>query len=72
VSENGDLPPDYTLVGQIKENHKVSAATLGKVGAVAVGPGPDGEETVPREPLMIISVQPTEGCLATGSPYQCN
>ena len=72
VSANGDLPPDYTLVGQIKENHKVSAATLEKIGAVAVGPGPNGEESVPREPVTIISVQPTEGCLATGSPYQCN
>ena len=72
VSANGELPPDYTLVGQIKENHKPSLRTLDKIGAMAVGPGPTGEESVPQEPITIESTQATEGCLASGSMYQCN
>ena len=72
VSVNGDLPPDYTLVGQIKENHKPSLKTLETIGAVAVGPSPTGEVSVPQEPIMIVSVLATEGCLATGAfTYKC-
>jgi len=72
VSVNGDLPSDYTLVGEIKENHKPSFKTLETIGAVAVGPSPTGEVSVPQEPIMIVSVLATEGCLATGAfTYKC-
>ena len=63
VSVNGDLPPDYTLVGQIMENQgtsqirKVSEATLEKIGAVAVGPGPTGEVSAPQDQITIMSIR---------------
>jgi len=63
VSANGDLSPDYTLLGRIKEKHGPSEATLDKLGAVPVGPGPDGEVSVPQEEIRIVSVTVTVGCL---------
>ncbi len=69
VSANGALPPDYTLVGEIMENQgvapirEVSEATLEKIEAVAVGPGPNGEVSAPQEQITILSVQ--EGTGAT-------
>jgi cyclophilin family peptidyl-prolyl cis-trans isomerase len=72
VSANGDLPPDYTLVGQIKGNHKPSFKTLENVGAVAVGPGLHGEMSAPQDQITIASVLATEGCKATGAfTYKC-
>ena len=82
VSANGDLPPDYTLVGEIMGNQGVSSstftlvavdrsrkeseATLEKIGAVAVGPDPNGEVSAPQEQITIMSVQEGTGGVNCG------
>ena len=72
VSANGALPPDYTLVGQIKANHKPSFKTLENIGAVAVGSGLHGEMSAPQDQITIVSLLATEGCKATGAfTYKC-
>ena len=40
ASANRDLPPDSTLLGQVKKNHKGSESTFEKIGAVAVARAP--------------------------------
>lgn len=65
------LPPDFTLFGQLKDEHKPSVATLEKIEAVPVAEGSDGEGSVPQEEIKIISVTVgakfDDGCSATWS-----
>lgn len=69
---DGDLPPDYTVFGHLKIDHKPSERTLDKIATAAVGPGPDGEMTMPQEPIEIREVKVTEGCLPSMGIYQGN
>jgi peptidylprolyl isomerase len=66
---DGDLPPDYTVFGHLKADHKPSERTLEKIAAATVGPGADGELTVPQNPIEIREVKVTEGCLPGMSHY---
>ena len=65
------LPPDFTLFGQLKDEHKPSVATLEKIEAVPVAAGSDGEGSVPQEEIKILSVTVgakfDDGCSATWS-----
>ena len=63
------LPPDYTIFGHLKADHKPSERTLEKIAAATVGPGADGELTVPQNPIEIWEVKVTEGCLPGMSVY---
>ncbi len=65
------LAPDFTLFGQLKDDHKPSVATLAKIEAVPVAEGSDGEGSVPQEEIKILSVTVgakfDDGCSATWS-----
>lgn len=65
------LPPDFTLFGQLKDEHKPSVATLEKIEAVPVAEASDGEGSVPQEEIKILSVTVgakfDDGCSATWS-----
>ena len=65
------LAPDFTLFGQLKENHKPSMDTLAKIEAVPVGTASDGEGSAPQQEITISSVTVgysfDDGCSATWS-----
>ncbi len=65
------LSPDFTLFGQLKEDHKPSLDTLAKIEAVPVGGGSDGETSVPQQEVTILSVTVgasfDDGCSASWS-----
>ena len=65
------LAPDFTLFGQLKEDHKPSLDTLAKIEAVPVGASTDGEGSAPQEEITISSVTVgykfDDGCSASWS-----
>lgn len=69
VSASGDLAADYTLLGEIKKNHKVSQRTLENLESVELGPDANGEITVPLEGISILSITVAEGCLPGQGRY---
>ena len=62
MTANGDLPSDYTVFGLMKEGHAPSERTLEAIEAIPVGPGPDGEMSVPQEEIKLESVQTIMKC----------
>ena len=69
VSVNGTLAADYTLLGEIKKDHKPSQRTLEKIESVELGPGPNGDVSEPLEKISILSITVAEGCLPGQSAY---
>ena len=71
LTDQERLAPDFTLFGQLKDDHKPSVATLAKIEAVPVAEGSDGEGSVPQEEIKILSVTVgakfDDGCSATWS-----
>ncbi len=71
LTDQERLSPDFTLFGQLKDDHKPSVATLAKIEAVPVAAGSDGEGSVPQEEITILSVTVgakfDDGCSATWS-----
>ena len=58
MHQNGNLPPNYTIFGQVTE--KASLETLDKIANVPVGPSRQGEMSAPKEEVLIKSVDVTE------------
>ncbi len=69
LTEQGRLDPDFTLFGQLKEDHKPSMDTLAKIEAVSVVAGSDGEVSVPEQEVTILSMTTgvTLNCTGDGS-----
>ena len=69
LTEQDRLSPDFTLFGQIKEDHQPSFDTLAKIEAVPVGAGTDDEASVPQQEITISAMKTgvTLNCSGDGS-----
>ena len=67
IAGNADFPGQYTIIGSLKDGHKPSARTLAALEAVAVGPGPGGEVSLPVDTVQLTTVAVTRGCPPSSS-----